>query len=288
MQPNALRRNYYRGRGGLPMRPRPRQFSKGRLLIGFVMAIMALFSYVGSKQYNPVTGSKQYVSITPRQEIALGLQAMPKMVQQHGGLHPDPNKQQLVDTVGMRLVQRSTAQKTNWQFEFHLLADSQTVNAFALPGGQIFITNALFSRLKTEGQLAGVLGHEIGHVVARHGAQRIAKQNLTQGLIGAVVVGSDGGYQTARTAQAIGQVVNMKFGRDDELQSDSLGVQFMAQAGYDPRAMISVMKILAAAGGGQRQAEFFSTHPNPDNRIERIGQVIEKVFPNGLPTNLIP
>lgn len=269
-------------------------FAKGRLLVGLVMAGFALFSYFRSSVYNPITGEKQHVSITEDQEIALGLQAAPEMAQQHGGLHPDEQAQALVDRVGESLVRNSAAAQTAYPFEFHLLADPQTVNAFALPGGQCFITAALYSRLQTEGQLAGVLGHEIGHVVARHGAQRIAKQELTQGLSGAVVMATydpnnPSSRNTAMIAMMIGNLVNMKYGREDELQSDRLGVRFMAEAGYDPRALIGVMKILEeASGGGGGRPEFFSTHPNPENRIARIEEAIQEEFPNGVPEGLQP
>ena len=257
-----------------------------RLLIAAGLAIFALISYFGSSEYNPVTGEKQHISITSDQEIALGLQATPQMMKQHGGLNPDSRLQGMVDHVGIKLVKSGDASQTPWKFEFHLLDDDRLVNAFALPGGQVFITDALYNRLESEGQLAGVLGHEIGHVVARHGAQRIAKSQLTNGLIGAVAVASEG-QKGAMLAAMVGQLVNMKYGRDDELESDRLGVRLMAQAGYDPRGMIRVMEILAEAGGGNRPAEFFSTHPNPDNRIERIKQAIAEEFPNGVPNGLI-
>jgi len=191
------------------------------------------------------------------------------------------------------LTQNSEARNTKWLFECHLLADNQTINAFALPGGQVFITSALFDELETEGQLAGVLAHEIGHVVARHSAQQIAKAQLTEGLTGAVVVASydpqnPNSRSAAYIAQIVGQLVNMKYGRDDELQSDRLGVRFMSEAGYDPRSLIRVMEILAASSKGNQPPEFFSTHPNPDNRIARIQQAIQEVFPQGVPDGLIP
>lgn len=96
--------------------------------------------------------------------------------------------QAVVDTIGNRIVQASELQKTGYQFDFHLLADDKTVNAFALPGGQIFVTMGLLKLLQTEGELAGVLGHEIGHVVARHSAEHMAKAKLTEGLSGAAVM----------------------------------------------------------------------------------------------------
>ena len=273
------------------LKMRPRRTRGGclspRLILAVVIAVIALVSYFGAKEYNPVTGEDQHISLTPRQEIALGLQGVPQMMQLYGGLHPDQNLQAYVDEVGHRVVRNSDAASTDWEFEFHLLNDPRTVNAFALPGGQIFITKALFDRFSTEGQLAGVLGHEIGHVVARHSAQHIAKDELTQGLVGAVVVGS-GDARAGQAAAVIGQMVNMKYGRDDELQSDELGVRFMAQAGYDPRALIEVMQILEQASGGAARPEFFSTHPSPDNRVGRIQAAIQAQFPDGVPEGLIP
>jgi predicted Zn-dependent protease len=247
----------------------------------------AFLSYQCSTEFNPVTGEQQHVAITPHQEIALGLQAMPEMMAQHGGEHPDLKLQALVDAVGRKVVAASDAGRTDWEFEFHLLRDPRTVNAFALPGGQVFITYALLARLQTEGQLASVLGHEVGHVVARHGAQRIAKQQLSQGLTGAVLVAS-GSEDSARMAQMVAQMVNMSYGREDELQSDALGVRFMSQAGYDPRAMIRVQEILAETSGGAAPPEFFSTHPSTGNRIQTIEEAIRAVYPGGVPEGLTP
>lgn len=256
-------------------------------MIGLAMAVFALISYFGSSTFNEVTGEKQHISLTPDQEISLGLQAKPEMVQEFGGEHPDARLRTLVENVGRRVLQQSDANKTGWQFEFTLLADPQTINAFALPGGQVFITYALLSRLQTEGQLAGVLGHEIGHVVARHGAQHMAKEDLTGGLLGAVSVAS-GSASADQIAAQVAQMINLKYGRGDELQSDDLGVRFMTQAGYDPRAMVGVMEILQAAAGPNRVPEFQSTHPDPGNRIQKIQEAIQKYYPNGLPTGLKP
>lgn len=260
---------------------------KGRLILGLVIAAIALVSYYSNEEFNEVTGETQRVALSADQEIALGLQAAPEMAAQHGGSDSDVAAQKAVDVVGNRIVSGSDARKTNWQFEFHVLADAETVNAFALPGGQVFITRGLLNLLQTEGELAGVLAHEIGHVVARHGAEHLAKQQLTQGLTGAAVVAS-GDMQTGQMAAMIGNLVNMKYGRGDELESDMLGVRFMSQAGYDPRAMVNVMKVLAKAGGPNRQPEFLSTHPNPDNRIGKIEEAVRTQFPDGVPSGLEP
>jgi predicted Zn-dependent protease len=207
------------------------------------------------------------------------------MAAQMGGVSRNAQAVALVQRVGELLVKQSFAAKSPYTFSFHVLADPKTVNAFALPGGPIFITEGLLRQLKSEAELAGVLGHEIGHVVARHSSERLAKQQLTQGLIGALVVGS-GDYTTAQIGQMVGSMINMKYGREDELESDSLGIRIMAEAGYDPRGMVRVMEVLAKASGGSRQPEFVSTHPAPENRSERIKQEIAKRFPSGVPENL--
>ncbi len=274
----------YRGRAA----PRRGSFMGPRMWIGLGIIAFAFLSYQCSTEYNPVTGEEQHLSMAPQQEIALGLQAMPEMIRQYGGEHPDQAAQALVDRVGQRVVAKSDAAQTDWQFDFHLLADPRTVNAFALPGGQIFITAALLSQLKSEGQLAGVLGHEVGHVVARHSAQRMAKQALTQGITGAVLVAAGGGGGEAQLAQMVGQMVNMKYGREDELQSDTLGVRFMSEAGYDPRAMIGVQEILAQQSEGQAPPEILSTHPSAPNRIQTIQTAIDQLYPGGVPAGLEP
>lgn len=254
----------------------------GRLIFAAIIAIVSLISYFGSRQDNPVTGETQYIGITVDQEIALGLQAAPQMAAEFGGEDPDANAQALVDEIGNLLVQSSAASQTPYEYEFHLLEDEQTINAFALPGGQIFITRALFDRLQTEGELAGVLGHEIGHVVARHSAEHIAKAQLTEGLTGAAVIATydpdnPASANTAQIAMLIGQMINMKFGREDELESDFLGVCFINDAGYNPEELIRVMQVLAEASQGNAPPEFFSTHPNPERRIERIQEAIQNV-----------
>ncbi len=262
-----------------------------RLLIAVAIGIFSVVSYYSSSEQNPITGEAQRVALSPKEEIALGLQAAPEMAAQHGGLHPDSRDQQHVDRIGLELIASvnelaSRDGRSNpFHFEFHLLADEETVNAFALPGGQCFITAALYKRLETEGQLAGVLAHEIGHVLMRHGAQRLAQQKLTQGLVGAAGV-AGGSHEAARMAAAIGQMVNMKYGRDDELESDKWGVQLSAASGYDPRAMIRVMEILEEAGGAG-PPEMLSTHPKPANRRAYIQDVISAVYPQGLPNGLV-
>ncbi len=244
---------------------------KIRILIGLAIVAFAFIQRCSNKEENPYTGRVQNINMTAEQEIAIGLQSAPEMAQQHGGLYPDERLQAFVDAVGKRLVQSSIARETPYQYDFHLLADDQTINAFALPGGQVFITYALFSRLN-EAQLAGVLGHEIGHVIGRHSAERIADSNFWRTVSMGASVGADMGNVVA----GIGQSTLLQNGRGDELESDELGVLFMLQSGYEPEEMIRVMEILKEAAGPNRVPEFQSTHPDPDNRIEKIREAIEK------------
>jgi predicted Zn-dependent protease len=256
-----------------------------RLVIAVIIALFAIITYFSSTSENPLTGEKQRVAMTPEQEIALGYQSAPQMAAQMGGISRNAQAVALVQRVGEHLVRQSVAAKSPYKFSFHVLADPKTVNAFALPGGPVFITEGLLRLLKSEAELAGVLGHEIGHVIARHSSERLAKQQLTQGLLGALVVGS-GDFTTAQIGQVVGSMINMSYGREDEIESDGLGIRIMTEAGYDPRGMIRVMEVLGKASGGSRQPEFMSTHPAPENRSERIREAIAKQYPGGVPENL--
>ena len=262
-----------------------------RLALGAIFAVFGMFNYFTNVSENPITGEKQRVQLSPQQEIVIGRQSAPKMAAQHGNLYPDRALQDYIDAIGNQVVQSSAAKDSPYPFEFHLLRDPQTVNAFALPGGQIFITAALLSRLNSEAQLAGVLGHEVGHVIGRHGAEHLAKQQLGSMLVNAVgIAASDdpsSGRQAAILAQAVNQMVNLKYGREDELESDLLGLQFMTAAGYNPTGLIELLEILnSARGDAGGQPEFLSTHPNPDNRIEQLTTIVDEEYPNGIPAQL--
>ncbi len=264
---------------------RRRRSSQGRggnyigLIIAAVFVLFSVIRYCSTATENEFTGHTQHVGITKDQEVAIGLQSAPQMINQYGGLFPNEEAQDFVRQVGQRIVKANRLDQSGYEFSFNLLADPNTVNAFALPGGPVFITYALFARLSNEDELAGVIGHEIGHVVARHGGERIAKDQLIQGVTGAAVIAS-GDYSTAQAAQMIGNLINMSYGRDQELQSDELGVKFMIEAQYDPYQMIKVMDILEQASGGKRQSEFMSTHPSPENRREKIKEAIDKYSKN--------
>jgi len=258
-------------------------FSKGKLIIAAIVAIIAIISYYSKTDVNPVTGEKQRVSLTQEQEVALGINSAPQMIEQFGGQVNDPKIREMVTRVGMKLVNGTEAGKSKYKFNFYVLADPNTINAFALPGGQIFITMGLLKLLTTEDQLAGVLGHEIGHVIGRHSAEHMAKEELTQGLVSATDIAMydpNSANMQSSIARYIGSVVNMKYGREDEIEADRFGVKYLYEMGYKPEAQIEVMKILKQAAGGQRQPEFLSTHPDPENRIIKIENYIQELKMN--------
>lgn len=255
--------------------------------MAIVVALIGAVTYYSQRSTNEVTGEVQHISITPDQEVALGLQAQPQMAEQFGGELGHPVIDDYVERVGQQVVRASSAKDSPYQFDFHVLRDPETINAFALPGGQVSITLGLLRRLEDEAELAGVLGHEVGHVIGRHSAEQMSKQQFTGMLAGAAGIATSdpndpySGNRNAAIAAAVAQMVTMKFGRDDELESDALGVRFMKSAGYDPRGMADLMKVLAQAGGSRGQPEFFSTHPNPENRLERINALAQDVGPGG-------
>jgi predicted Zn-dependent protease len=254
-----------------------------RLMIALVIAVVGIIAYMSRTEVNPVTGEKQHVALSVDQEKVLGLEAAPEMASKLGGeVDPSDPRARMVQEVGQRVVAKSNAASSPYagNFQFHLLADPETINAFALPGGQIFITRGLYDKLRDEAELSGVLGHEVGHVIHRHSAEQMAKGQLGAMLSQAVGVaasdGSGSGQNAALIAAMVNQMVQMKYGRGDESESDRYGIDAMAEAGYDPKAMLEVMEILKQASAGPRQPEWLSSHPLPETRIAEIQEYLRQ------------
>ena len=226
---------------------------------------------------NPATGRRELSLVSEAQEIAMGREADPSIVAQFG-LYPDEELQAYVQELGERLAAESERPNLPWTFR---VLDDPLVNAFALPGGFIYVTRGIMAHLGSEAELVGVLGHEIGHVTARHGASQMSKGMLAQiGFgVGAVMV--------PRATQAIGglaqgltQLLFLKYGRDDERQADGLGVRYAMRTNYDPRELVGVFETLgrvsAAAGAGGTPG-WAATHPAPENRKYLIDQQISSL-----------
>lgn len=258
-----------------------------RLLLALAVAAIALFGYFSRTQVNPVTGEKQHVAMSVDEEKALGIQSAPQMAAQMGG-EADPSipDAQRVAAVGRRIVERSNAGRSPYadSFRYHLLNDPETINAFALPGGPVFITEGLLRRLKSEDQLAGVLGHETGHVVNRHAAEQLAKGQLGALLGAAAGVatddGSGRGNQTQAVAAVVNQMMQLRYSRQDESEADRYGVDAMAEAGYNPHAMLEVLEILKEASNGPHPPEFLSSHPLPETRIQELQAYLRQKHPS--------
>jgi predicted Zn-dependent protease len=265
-----------------------------RWIIGLIIAVFGIAMYFFDTQTNPVTGKKQHVAMDVDQEMRLGIQSAPQMAAEMGGAADprDDPRARLVADVGRKLVQESDARRSPYvgNYHFYLLNDPDTVNAFALPGGQVFITRGLYDKLDDEAELAGVLGHEIGHVVNRHAAEHMATGRLGQLLTVAVGVGASGdrnGQNAQMVAAMVNQMTQLKFSRGDESEADRYGLRYMAQSGYDPSAMLDVMSILKKASGGSRQPEFLATHPLPETRLQEIREILAHDYPNGIPRDLV-
>jgi predicted Zn-dependent protease len=266
-----------------------------KLMLALGLALFAVVSYLMSSatRMNSFTGQSVRVKdMTPEQEMALGLQSVPEMAQQFGGMVRDPIVRSKINEIGQRLLaakeriidKRGTQeQDIDYEFQFHVLADREVINAFALPGGQVFITMALLAKLPNEDAVAGVLGHEIGHVLAQHSLQQMAKSGLISGLVNAAVIAtSDGTNNSSQIAQMVGQVVQTKYGRAHESESDRIGIQLLLEAGYKPEELLSVMKVLAEGmGDGKRPPEILSSHPFPETRAKQIEVYIDFFRQNG-------
>jgi len=262
-------------------------------VLAFVLALLVIAAYSGTRSYDPEAEEVPAVRITPDQEVALGLQAAPVMARQYGGLLPDAKTQILVDRICHALVTRTAARDTAYDYDCHVLADGATVDAFALPGGQVFLTAGLLDKLRTEGQLAAALVHEICHVVDRDGAEHMARQRLGEGLTGAAVLAAyDGNNPASRrnvgVGLLIGQLINLRFDPQDEVAADRLAVRLLAEAGYDPRALIEVNRTLRENARFGPPPELFRTHPDPPDRIGNLETAIRQRFPRGVPAGLKP
>jgi len=248
------------------------------------LAIVAALPLAGCRT-NEATGRSQLIVLSAEQEISLGEEAMPELVKEYGGEVSDSVLREYVRDIGEEMAQHTEADNPDLPWEFTLL-DSDVINAFALPGGKVFMSRGLMTRMTNEAQLAGVLGHEIGHVTGRHVNDRIKDAMVLQaGVIGLTLGTRKSDNSLARYTPLIvgvaGQGFLLKFSRDQESEADHLGMRYMARAGYHPRAQMQVMQILDDAmkeSGGGGGPEFLSTHPYPETRIARIRDDLRNIY----------
>ena len=221
---------------------------------------------------NPATGARELSFISESQEIAMGREYDPQIVAAFG-LSADPRAQEMLNSMGQSMASVSERPALPWTFR---IVDDPSVNAFAVPGGFIYVTRGIMAHLNSEAELAGVVGHEIGHVTARHSVSQMSRQQLQQiGLVAGAVF-SETVREYGGLAQAALGVLNMKYSRGDESESDELGVRYMTRANYDARELVDVFRTLSLVSGepGQRLPEWQASHPAPENRQARIQQLL--------------
>lgn len=227
---------------------------------------------------NPATGGRQLALISVQQEIAMGRQAHQEVIGSMG-VYDDPELQAYVDRIGQLLAQNSERPDLPWTFT---VLDDPAVNAFALPGGYIYLTRGILGHMGSEAEMVSVLGHEIGHVTARHSVERISRAQLaTAGLLAGMIIAPEL-QQYGDLAQTGLGMLFLKFSRNDERQADELGFRYMNRTGYEPREMVEMFQTLDRVGeaaGGGRLPDWLSTHPNPVDRIERLEQAIAAAPP---------
>jgi len=220
---------------------------------------------------NPATGKRELSLVSSEQELRIGEEGYAGVIAQYG-VYPDTSLQAYVDSVGQAVAHVSHLPNLKWTFT---LLDDPVVNAFAMPGGYIYVTRGIVVHLNSEAQLAGVLGHEVGHVTARHSAKQITQQQLASVGMGLASAFSKTFRQYSAAAQQALGLMFLKYGRDDEIQADQLGVDYATAANYDPREIPATYHMLGRVSdkAGARLPEYLSTHPDPGNREVRTGEL---------------
>ena len=235
-----------------------------------ITASALAFAVLAACATNPATGNKEFSLMSEAQEVQLG-QELDVQVKREMGVYEDAELQRYVSEIGMRLARASERPNLPWAFT---VVDEPAVNAFALPGGKIYLTRGILPFLHNEEEMAGVLGHEIGHVTARHSAQQYTKATsagLGLTLLSIFVPEARPFQGVAETAMG---VLFLKYGRDDELQADRLGAEYTAKTGYDPRGVAGMLRTLerldVASGSRRGVPNWLSTHPDPGDRVEKV------------------
>ncbi len=241
----------------------PRSFAKRRARL----APAALLALACACSVNPATGRREFTLVSTDQELALGKEGYPAAIAQYGQ-YDDARVAAYVDSIGQRLAHVSERPELQWHFT---VLDDPVVNAFAMPGGYIFITRGILAHLNSEAQLAGVLGHEIGHVTARHSAKQITQQELLGVGLGVAGAVSETFARYSGTAQQALGLLMLKYSRDDETQADALGIRYATAAGWDPREIPNTYAMLKRISerGGSSLPFYLSTHPDPGDREQR-------------------
>lgn len=246
-----------------------------------LLALLPAFLVPVGCETNAATGKSQFQALSRQQEIAMGMEAQPQLTKEYGGKVNSPELQAYLSELGRRMAAVTEGDNPSLPWDFTML-DSDVINAFSTPGGKVYFSRGLVARMTNEAQLAGVLGHEIGHVTARHINDQMTNSGIASIVVGGVAAGAGAAGYDANTVgqlgQQVGGVVLLKYGRGQELEADRLGMRYMARLNYNPVGMRQVMEILQQAMAGGRQPELLSTHPYPENRIKQIDGLLASEY----------
>ena len=243
-------------------------------------AVILALLFIGCTKA-PITGRNQLIMVSPQQEMALGYQSAQQVLKTEK-ISTNPQQNAMVKRVGERIA--AVTGQNNYAWEFFVIDKDDEPNAFCLPGGKVFVYSGIFKYVANDDELAAVMGHEIGHALARHGAERMSTGQLTQltgQILGAVMQGRGNPQNTAMVMQAFGigsQLgVMLPHSRTQEYEADNIGLVLMAKAGYNPQAALSFWEKFGKSG--ESSPEYLSTHPAPQHRIEQIKALLPKVMP---------
>lgn len=256
-----------------------------RILFSTLIALFTFLVFSGCTAKAPVTGRNQLILMDHKQEMALGYQSA-KQVLAQSKLSKNPKYNAMLNRVGKRVATASG--QSNYKWEFFVIDDAKTANAFVLPGGKVFVYTGILKYMSNEDELAAVVAHEVGHALARHGAERMSSGQLVNmgGQLLQVGLGAKGvsAANTNAALQAFGMAsqlgVILPYSRTQEYEADHIGLVLAAKAGYNPAAALTFwQKFIQQDKGKQRSPEYFSTHPDPTNRIARIKELLPEVMP---------
>jgi predicted Zn-dependent protease len=235
----------------------------------YSLYILSVFLLLNSCSKNPVTGKNDFMLMSKEQEVAMGQQSDPE-IKAFFGVYEDPKLQQFINEKGQQMA--AVSHRKDLKYEFKVV-DSPVVNAFAVPGGFVYFTRGIMAHFNNEAEFAGVLGHEIGHITARHSAKQYSNAQLAQiGLVAGSVISPEFA-QMADLASTGLQLLFLKFGRDAESQSDKLGVEYSTKIGYDANEMAGFFQTLdRLSSGGEEVPTFLSTHPDPGDRERKVAK----------------
>lgn len=251
-----------------------RKYAAGFILIIFVLTA-SFFLFFRKTQVNPVTGKKQHINLTSKQEIALGLECAPDMAARFGGLDVDIEGQKRIKEIGQKMAAVKQVSQSPYQFDFHVLADSQIINTYSFPGGQIFITKGLLKFLKTDNEIAAILSHEIGHVMGRHTTEKLSGFNILEEFSDSTKINIE--YNPGQVANYLTDILDLTFSANEESEADALALKYLAASSYKPDVLPDNLKKLNNISGN---IDFSNRHPISDSRIENLKRsVIKKVKP---------